>query len=123
MKRLYISLVIIILIIAIGIMSIYLIAAQNQKLYGEIDNVISKYAEGADITHDIEALESTFRSYNRLVGSISSDERIQQIEESISRLKAMYIAQSDEFLAECYLVKTIAKEILDEQKPTVQRLL
>ncbi len=123
MKRLYISLVIIILIIAIGIMSIYLIAAQNQKLYGEIDNVISKYAEGADITQDIEALESTFRSYNRLVGSISSDERIQQIEESISRLKAMYIAQSDEFLAECYLVKTIAKEILDEQKPTVQRLL
>ncbi len=123
MKRLYISLVIIVLIIALGVLSICLISLQNQKLYGEIDNVIEKYSNGLDVTQDIVALEETFRSYNRLVGSISSDERIQQMEEAISRLKAMYITDSDEFLAECYLVKTIAKEILDEQTPTVQRLL
>ena len=123
MKRLYISLAIFILIVTIGLVSIFLISNANSKLYGEIENVITRYKNGEELTSHIDSLDKAFISYSRLVGSPSSDEKIQQIEESISRLRAMYEADSDEFLAECYLIRTIAQEILAEQKPTVQRLL
>lgn len=123
MKRLYISLAIFIVIIAVGLLSIYLISNANSKLYGEIENVITRYKNGEELMPHIDSLDRAFVNYSRLVGSFSSDEKIQQIEESISRLRAMYEADSDEFLAECYLVRTIAEEILAEQKPTVQRLL
>ncbi|MBQ8624021.1 MAG: DUF4363 family protein [Oscillospiraceae bacterium] len=123
MKRLYISLFIFALIITLGILSIYLISNANSKLYGEIESVIAGYKNGQDITENIDSLDKAFKRYSLVVGSLSGDQKIQQIEESISRLRAMYEADSDEFLAECYLVKTIAAEILAEQKPTVQRLL
>ncbi len=123
MKRLYISIAIFILIIALGVLSIVLISNANAKLYGEIENVISGYKSGADLAPRIKALREQFVGYSRLVGSLTSDEKLQQIEEALSRLIAMYESDSDEFLAECYLIKTVAQEILQEQLPTLERLL
>lgn len=123
MKRLITATVIIAIIIALGVLTIVIIANENQKLYGEINSVINGYLSGEDIGDKISSLEKTTEKYRRTVGIVSSDETLQQMDEAVARLRAMYESQSDEFLAECYLVRTIAQEILDQQRPTLSRLL
>lgn len=123
MKRLITATVIIAIIIALGVLTIVIIANENQKLYGEINSVINGYLSGEDIGDKISSLEKATEKYRRTVGIVSSDETLQQMDEAVARLRAMYESQSDEFLAECYLVQTIAQEILDQQRPTLSRLL
>ncbi len=123
MKRLITATIIIAIIIALGVLTIVIIANENQKLYGEVNSVINGYLSGKDITDGISLLEKATERYRQTVGIISSDETLQQMDEAVARLKAMYEADSDEFLAECYLVKTIAQEILEQQEPSLARLL
>lgn len=123
MKRLITATVIIAIIIALGVLTIVIIANENSKLYGEINSVINGYLAGEDITDSISSLEKTTEKYRKTVGIVSSDETLQQMDEAVARLRAMYESDSDEFLAECYLVQTIAQEILEQQQPTLSRLL
>lgn len=123
MKRLITATVIIAVIIALGVLTIVIIANENSKLYGEINSVINGYVSGEDVSDKISSLEKATEKYLRTVGMVANDETLQKIDEAVSRLRAMYEAQSDEFLAECYLVRTVAEEILEQQKPTLPRLL
>ncbi len=123
MKRLITATIIIALIIALGVLTIVIIANENSKLYGEIDRVINGYLSGEEITDRISSLEKATERYRKTVGIVSSDETLQQMDEAVARLRAMYEADSDEFLAECYLVQTIAQEILEQQEPSLARLL
>ena len=123
MKRLITATVIIAVIISLGVLTIVIIANENSKLYGEINSVINGYLAGEDVSDKISSLEKATEKYRRTVGTVANDETLQKIGEAVSRLRAMYEAQSDEFLAECYLVRTVAEEILEQQKPTLPRLL
>ncbi len=123
MKRLITATVIIAVIIALGVLTIVIIANENSKLYGEINSVINGYVSGEDVSDKISSLEKATEKYLRTVGMVANDETLQKIDEAVSRLRPMYEAQSDEFLAECYLVRTVAEEILEQQKPTLPRLL
>lgn len=123
MKRLYISTAILFFIIALGLLSIYLIAEQNERLYGKIDAVIEKYRSGEDVTASIADLDGAYKRYRRLVGSLSDDSEVYEIGVSISKLQAMYESGSDEFLAECYVIRTLAREIFQRQRPSFERLL
>lgn len=123
MKRLYISSSIIAAIVALSISAILLISMQNHALFSELNEIITKYESNEDCTAHLESLQRTFKSYSRIIGSISSDERLQEIDEVIACLLPMYVENSEEFLAQCYLVKTMAEEILAEQLPSVERLL
>ena len=123
MKRLITATIIITIIVTLGVLTIVIIANENQKLYGEINSVINGYLSGENIEDSISSLEKATEKYRKTVGVVSSDETLQQIDEAVTKLKAMYESGSDEFLAECYLVRTIAIEILEQQTPTLSRLL
>lgn len=124
MKRLIVSITIIGVIIAVGVVAIMTVNAKNQRLYGHIEAVLSEYNGGSDPTAEIEKLESFFSSrYAPNLGYFVNDDELQEIEIMISKLKPMYDSDCDEFSAECESIKAAAKKIYLNELPCFYRIL
>ncbi|MCD8007307.1 MAG: DUF4363 family protein [Oscillospiraceae bacterium] len=122
MKRILISIVIIAAIIAAGCFAIAGIEAENTKIYGKIEEVLS-----ADSQEEAEAavgeLEEAFKEYSRRLSCIVDEDILEEMEGAVYMLKPMLESNSDEFTAQCELLRSYAKRILDREIPTLGRVL
>lgn len=123
MKRLFISIGILAVIIALGCSAISYIDAKNSKLYGKIEMVIKAYDSGDGVAESIESLNEYFDHYEKMLGCIVSDEMLMDMAESVARLMPMYLAECDEFTAECRNIITCAEAIRKYETPNWYRIL
>lgn len=124
MKRLFVSIAIIGVIIAVGVVAILSIDSKNQRLYGHIDAVLAEFDGGGDPSSQIDDLKSFFdKSYAPFLGCFVKDEPLQEIGIMISKLKPMYDAECDEFSSECASIKATARKIYYDELPCIYRIL
>ncbi len=122
MKRIIISIVIIAAIIAAGCMAIVGIEAENTKIYGKIEEVLSSESnEEAEAA--LDELEDAFRKYSKRLSCIVDEDLLAEMEGVLYTLRPMYESSSDEFTAQCELLRSYAKRILDRELPTPGRIL
>lgn len=124
MKRLFVSIAIIGVIIAVGVVAILSVDTKNQKLYGHIDAVLAEFDRGGDPTSEIDDLKNYFdKSYVPFLGCFVKDNSLQEIDLMIAKLKPMYDAGCDEFTAECASIKATAEKIYYDELPCIYRIL
>ncbi len=122
MKRIIISVIIIVAIIAAGCFAIVGIEAENTKIYGAIEEVLnSSSQEEAEVA--VGELEEAFREYSKRLSCIVDEDLLEEMEGAVYMLRPMLESNSDEFTAQCELLRSYAKRILDREIPTLGRIL
>lgn len=124
MKRLIVSLSIIAIILAVGIFALITVSNKNDRLYGQIEAVISTYENGGDVSKEISELREFFENdYAKRLRLIVSDEYLGEMSSLISRLEPMVESECDEFTAECEALRNAARKIYLSELPTWERVL
>ena len=122
MKRILISIVIIAAIIAAGCLAIAGIETENTKIYGKIEQVLnSESEEEAEVA--VQELEEVFQDYSKRLSCIVDEDLLEEMSGAVYMLKPMLESNSDEFTAQCELIRSYAKRILDREIPTLGRIL
>ncbi|MCD7732815.1 MAG: DUF4363 family protein [Oscillospiraceae bacterium] len=122
MKRILISIVIIAAIIAAGCFAIAGIEAENTKIYGKIEKVLSSSTE-EEAEEAVSDLEEAFREYSKRLSCVVDEDILEEMEGAVYMLRPMLESNSDEFTAQCELLRSYAKRILDREIPTLGRIL
>ncbi|MCD7889229.1 MAG: DUF4363 family protein [Oscillospiraceae bacterium] len=122
MKRILISIVIIAAIIAAGCFAIAGIEAENTKIYGKIEKVLSSSTE-EEAEEAVSDLEEAFREYSKRLSCVVDEDILEEMEGAVYMLRPMLESSSDEFTAQCELLRSYAKRILDREIPTLGRIL
>ena len=117
MQRLVLSVVIVVLILAMGCVTVGYINYQNIRLLGQVDKILQNYNDNTDLTNEINMLKNNFSSYSKCLLAFIERERITEITLSIEKLLPMYLEESDEFTAELTSIKVRANEILKSEIP------
>lgn len=122
MKRILISIVIIAAIIAAGCFAIAGIEAENTKIYGKIEKVLSSSTE-EEAEEAVSDLEEAFREYSKRLSCVVDEDILEEMEGAVYMLRPMLESSSDEFTAQYELLRSYAKRILDREIPTLGRIL
>ncbi len=122
MKRILISIVIIAAIIAAGCLAIAGIETENTKIYGKIEEVLNSESE-EEAEAAVQELEEAFLDYSKRLSCIVDEDLLEEMEGAVYMLKPMLESNSDEFTAQCELIRSYAKRILDREIPTLGRIL
>ncbi len=122
MKRIFISIVIIAAIIAAGCLAIAGIEAENTKIYGKIEEVLNANSE-EETEAALNELEEAFVKYSKRLSCIVDEDILEEMEGAVYMLRPMLESNSDEFTAQCELIRSYAKRILDREIPTLGRIL
>ncbi len=122
MKRILISIVIIAIIIAAGCFAIAGIEAENTKIYGAIEEVLDSESE-EEAVEAVNKLEDAFKEYSKRLSCIVDEDILEEMEGAVYMLMPMLESNSDEFTAQCELIRSYAKRILDREIPTLGRIL
>ncbi len=122
MKRIFISIVIIAAIIAAGCFAIAGIEAENMKIYGKIEEVLSSSTQ-EEAEAALDGLEEAFRKYSKKLSCIVDEDILEEMEGAMYMLRPMLESESDEFTAQCELLRSYAKRILDREIPSIGRIL
>ncbi|MCD7771882.1 MAG: DUF4363 family protein [Oscillospiraceae bacterium] len=122
MKRILISIVIIAAIIAAGCLAIAGIETENTKIYGKIEEVLDSESE-EEAEAAVQELEEAFRDYSKRLSCIVDEDILEEMAGAVYMLKPMLESNSDEFTAQCELIRSYAKRILDREIPSLGRIL
>lgn len=123
MKRLVLSISIIAVIAAMGIMTIFFIQSQNEKLYGKLDLVIYKYENNEDVSKELAELEEFAREYTKKLDYFADEEKLEELYEAVITLKTLYFDSSEEFRTECARIRLLADRIYRREIPDIGRIL
>lgn len=124
MKRIFVSLTILAVIIAVGIFALFSVSQKNDRLYGHIEAVISAYESDGDTVLEIQNLQNYFElDYVPKLGAFVDDDLLGEIATCISRLEPMLESDCDEFTAECAAIRTTARKIFLNEAPKLFRIL
>ncbi len=123
MKRLVLSISIIAVIAAMGIMTIFFIQSQNEKLYGKLDLVLYKYENNEDVSKELAELEEFTREYTKKLNYFADEEKLEELYEAVITLKTLYFDSSEEFRTECARIRLLADRIYRREIPDMGRIL
>lgn len=123
MKRLVFSISIIVVIVALGVVAIVFIGAQNNELYGKLDNVIYSYESGADATAPLDELEAFAGKYVKRLSIVADEQMLEELFEAVITLKTLYYDSSEEFATECARIRLLADRIYRREIPDIGRIL
>lgn len=123
MKRLVLSISIIAVIAAMGIMTIFFIQSQNEKLYGKLDLVLYKYENNEDVSKELAELEEFAREYTKKLNYFADEEKLEELYEAVITLKTLYFDSSEEFRTECARIRLLADMIYRREIPDIGRIL
>ncbi|MBQ8396067.1 MAG: DUF4363 family protein [Oscillospiraceae bacterium] len=123
MKRLVLSISIIAVIAAMGIVTIFFIQSQNEKLYGKLDLVIYKYENNEDVSKELAELEEFAREYTKKLNYFADEEKLEELYEAVITLKTLYFDSSEEFRTECARIRLLADRIYRREIPDMGRIL
>lgn len=123
MKRLVLSISIIAVIAAMGIVTIFFIKGQNEKLYGKLDLVLYKYENGQDPSQELAELEVYAKGYVEKLSYVADEELLGDLYESVVTLRTLYFDSSEEFRTECERIRLLAERIYLKEIPQMGRIL
>lgn len=123
MKRLVLSISIIAVIAAMGIVTIFFIKGQNEKLYGKLDLVLYKYENGQDPSQELAELEVYAEGYVAKLSYVADEELLGDLYESVVTLRTLYFDSSEEFRTECERIRLLAERIYLKEIPQMGRIL
>ena len=123
MKRLVLSISIIAVIAAMGIVTIFFIQSQNEKLYGKLDLVIYKYENNEDVSKELAELEEFAREYTKKLNYFADEEKLEELYEAVITLKTLYFDSSEEFRTECARIRLLADRIYRREISDMGRIL
>lgn len=123
MKRLVLSISIIVVIAAMGIVTIFFIQSQNEKLYGKLDLVLYKYENNEDVSKELAELEEFAREYTKKLNYFADEEKLEELYEAVITLKTLYFDSSEEFRTECARIRLLADRIYRREIPDIGRIL
>lgn len=123
MKRLVLSISIIAVIAAMGILTIFFIQSQNEKLYGKLDLVLYKYENNEDVSKELVELEEFTREYTKKLNYFADEEKLEELYEAVITLKTFYFESSEEFRTECARIRLLADRIYRQEIPDMGRIL
>ncbi len=123
MKRLVLSISIIAVIAAMGIVTIFFIKGQNEKLYGKLDLVLYKYENGQDPSQELAELEVYAEGYVEKLSYVADEELLGDLYESVVTLRTLYFDSSEEFRTECERIRLLAERIYLKEIPQMGRIL
>lgn len=123
MKRLVLSISIIAVIAAMGIVTMFFIQSQNEKLYGKLDLVLYKYENNEDVSKELTELEEFAWEYTKKLDYFADEEKLEELYEAVITLKTLYFDSSEEFRTECARIRLLADRIYRREIPDMGRIL
>ncbi|MGN0601737.1 MAG: DUF4363 family protein [Oscillospiraceae bacterium] len=118
MKRITVSIGIIIAIIIGSVLSLYFMDKNNREMFDRIDRITSMYSQQSEgITKEIEDLQDYWEEYYVRYSYVTQCSTLDDISYSVAKLKSVYEQQSDEFIPECESIKYRVRRIYDRQFP------
>ena len=110
-------------IAAMGIMTIFFIQSQNEKLYGKLDLVLYKYENNEDVSKELAELEEFAWEYTKKLNYFADEEKLEELYEAVITLKTLYFDSSEEFRTECARIRLLADRIYRREIPDIGRIL
>jgi len=118
MKRIGICVGIIFVIIISSVMSLNLLKSSNDELFSRLDNIVSDYNNGEDVSDELEDFRKFWRKYYIRLSFTAQSPTLDDISFSVAKLEPLLEKNSDEFVSECESIKYWAYLIYDCQMPS-----
>lgn len=125
MKRLIISVIILVLIISGSTYSLYVFDKKNDEITGHIDYIDTLYKENKtdEAEEELTRLDRFWDEYYNFMSFIVQSTKLEDISLSVSKLKYLLNMDSDEFLSECESIKRGIEMIYDSEYPHIHSVL
>ena len=117
MKRLWISIVILVFIALAAGTSVYAIKRSNEHLCELTSRAEQAYRQGGDVASALAELEDCWDDYYLLMSYIVAEPTMTDITRTVKKLPALYEQGSDDFLAELQSISSWAQMLYDTQFP------
>ncbi len=123
MKRLIISLLILVSIVVTSVFILSVFDSRNEQLISYVDRVEELYKQNkTDLAEEeLTRLNRFWSEYYNLVSYIVQSTKLEEIAQSVSKLKALM--GKDEFLSECESIKYGIRLIYDSEYPYLHSIL
>ncbi len=117
MKRLVVSIMILVFIAALSTASVIAIKKSNEHLFRLIHDTEQAYLSGGDTRSSLDELEDYWQDYYLLMTYITAEPTMSDMSRAVKKLPALYKAGSDDFLAELKSIGDWAQLLYDTQFP------
>ncbi len=125
MKRVVICAAIISVIILSSIGSLFILKTQNEKIIEYVDEAILlwKKNETGEALEKIDELNRFWQKYYIRISFIVQNDKMENINTSVAKLKPLVITGNEEFYAECENIKLLLEMIYDSQFPYLHSII
>lgn len=119
MKRFVTSVIILVLILAGSIYSLFVFDRKNDELTQQIDYIQTLYKENKTdkAEEELTRLNRFWNEYYIFMSFIVQSTKLEDISLSVSKLKYLLSEDSEEFLSECDAIKKGIKMVYDSEYP------
>ena len=122
MKRLYISIAILVFIALLSAGSVLAIKKGNERLFGLTAAARQAYETGGDTKKALDELEDYWESYYLMMSYITAEPTMADMSRAVKKLPELYKAGSDDFLAELNSISDWAQLLYDTQFPDLSSI-
>ncbi len=122
MKRLYLSIAIIVFIALLSTASVVIIKNSNEHLKELVSNTEQAYLSGGDTEKALKELEDYWNEYYLLMTYITAEPTMADMSRAVQKLPDLLHKDSDDFLAELKSISSWAQLLYDTQFPDVSSI-
>ena len=117
--------VLMLVISAASVFSVFALDCSAEKLTDLTDNVINAAENGTreDVLSSVGELERSWEDHHLGLSFIVQSNRLYDISYSISKLRALYEYNADDFIAECKGIRCYISLMADSQQPELHSVL
>ena len=105
--------------------SLYILEDSTERLIGLIDSVTESAGAGdaAGTERALDELDSYWKKYCSKLSCLVQTTALGDLNCAAAKLRALYEAGADDFIAECEGIRAAAELILSSQEPKLQSIL
>ena len=122
MKRLYISITILVFIALLSAGSVFAIKKGNERLNELVSLTRQAYGSGGDTKKALDELEDFWDGYYLMLSYITAEQTMTDMNRAVKKLPDLYEAGSDDFLAELSSISSWAQLLYDTQFPDLSSI-
>lgn len=122
MKRLVISVVILIFIMLMSSVSVIVIKKSNEQLFSLVHTAEQAYLSGSGTEKALSELEDYWEKYYLIMSYISAEPTMSDMARCVKKLPDLYSSGSDDFLAELKSIEHWAQLLYDTQFPDLSSI-
>ena len=122
MKRLYISITILVFIALLSAGSVFAIKKGNERLKELVSLTQQAYTSGGDTKKALGELEDFWDGYYLMLSYLSAEQTMADMHRTVKKLPDLYETGSDDFLAELGSISRWAQLLYDTQFPDLSSI-